>query len=380
VLAWWQGVVTNAGTTESGEYVVVDQHYKTVATLRGRNGWILTLHSLVIDGDHAWVTANRNLARDLSAYGGTYNGTLVDSAVQEYDLRTGRLLRTWNALDHIPLGDSHSIPPTNGFPWDAYHVNWIHLAGENRFLVSMRDTWAAYMVDADTGDIEWTLGGKHSSFDFGPDAEFQWQHDVTLRSNSEVTLFDDHCCQARGADTWVNATAPSRGLVLKLDRRARTAKLVSQYGQDRGIAAAYMGNAQPLANGNVLVGWGSQPYFTEYDSSGRPLLDAAFPAPDIAYRVNRAAWVGLPTSAPAGAARSETGKTTVYASWNGATRVAAWRVLGGPDADRLKPLATSPRSGFETSISVPDAATFTVQALDERGRVLGTSAPFATSA
>ena len=31
VLAWWQGVVTNAGTTESGEYVVVDQHYKTVA-------------------------------------------------------------------------------------------------------------------------------------------------------------------------------------------------------------------------------------------------------------------------------------------------------------------------------------------------------------
>ena len=91
---------------------------------------------------------------------------------------------------------------------------------QDRFLVSMRDTWAAYIVDADTGHIEWTLGGKHSSFDFGPDAEFQWQHDVTLRSNSEVTLFDDHCCQARGADTWVNATAPSRGLVLKLDQRA----------------------------------------------------------------------------------------------------------------------------------------------------------------
>ena len=61
-----------------------------------------------------------------------------------------------------------------------------------------------------------------------------------------------------------------------------------------------MGNTQPLANGNVLVGWGSQPYFTEYDSSGRPLLDATFPAPDIAYRVNRAAWVGLPTSGRGG--------------------------------------------------------------------------------
>ena len=131
-----------------------------MATLRGRNDWILTLHSLVIDGDHAWVTANRNLARDLSAYGGTYNGTLVDSAVQEYDLRTGHASANVERARPHPAGDSHSIPPTNGFPWDAYHVNWIHLAGENRFLVSMRDTWAAYMVDADTGHIEWTLGGS----------------------------------------------------------------------------------------------------------------------------------------------------------------------------------------------------------------------------
>ena len=27
-LAWWQGVVTNTGATESGEYVVVNQHYQ----------------------------------------------------------------------------------------------------------------------------------------------------------------------------------------------------------------------------------------------------------------------------------------------------------------------------------------------------------------
>ncbi len=35
-LAWWQGVVTTTGATQSGEDVVVDQHYKTIATLRGR--------------------------------------------------------------------------------------------------------------------------------------------------------------------------------------------------------------------------------------------------------------------------------------------------------------------------------------------------------
>lgn len=381
VLAWWQGVVTNAGTTESGEYVIVDRHYRKVATLRGRGGWILTLHSLVIDGDHAWVTANRNMPRDLSAYGGTYNGTLIDSAVQEYDLGTGKLLRTWDALDHVPLGDSHSIPPTNGFPWDAFHVNWISHAPGGKLLVSLRDTWAAYLVDPDAGRIEWTLGGKHSDFTFGPGAEFQWQHDVTLRPGSIVTMFDDHCCQARGADTWVDATAPSRGLVLKLDRGARTATLVRQYGQDRRIAAAYMGNTQPLANGNVLVGWGSQPYFSEYDRSGQMLLDAVLPRPDIAYRVNRATWVGEPLDPPAAAARREGGRMTVYASWNGATSVSSWRVLAGADGSSLAEAATSPKTGFETVIPVPGAyRTFQVQALDEHGRVLGRSKRFSAGA
>jgi len=376
VLTWWQGVVTNAGTTEKGEYVIVDQHYKTVATLEGRGGWVLTLHSLVIDGEHAWVTANRNMARNLSEYGGIYNGTLIDSAVQEYDLRTGKLLRTWDALEHIPLHDSRSIPPTNGFPWDAYHVNWIDLVGDGKFLVSMRDTWAAYMVDIDTGRIDWTLGGKHSSFEFGQGAGFEWQHDVTLWPNSTVTLFDDHCCLARGADTFVDATAPSRGLVLKLDRRARKATLVAEYGSDRRIAAAYMGNAQRLANGNMLIGWGSQPYFSEYDKSGRLLLDAAFPDPDIAYRVNRAPWVGLPLDPPRAVARDDDGTSIVYASWNGATRVAAWRVWAGTPG-REAVVKTAPRSGFETAIQVPRGENrFFVQALDRAGHPIGRSEPF----
>ena len=203
MLAWWQGVITSAGISESGEYVIVDQHYEQVARLRAKKGWILTLHSLVIDGDHAWVTANKNVALDLSKYGGSYNGTVIDSAVQEYDLRSGKLLRSWSALDHIPLADSYALPQLNGFPWDAYHINWISPVGKGKLLVSMRDTWAAYLLDVDTGRIEWTLGGKHSTFDLEPEARFEWQHDVTLHPGSVVTLFDDHCCQVRGADTCV---------------------------------------------------------------------------------------------------------------------------------------------------------------------------------
>ncbi len=109
--------------------MIVDQHYRTVATLKATDGWVLTLHEIVIRGNDAWVTANKNIPMNLSKYGGAYNGALIDSAVQEYDLTTGKLVRSWDALDHIPLGDSQATLPTNGFPWDAYHVNSIDVPG-----------------------------------------------------------------------------------------------------------------------------------------------------------------------------------------------------------------------------------------------------------
>ena len=83
--------------------------------------------------------------------------------------------------------------PTNGFPWDAYHVNAIDLAGNGTFLVSMRNTWAAYLVNIDTGKIEWTLGGKRSSFKFGPGAAFQWQHDRQAVGWAGVLIRPSRC-------------------------------------------------------------------------------------------------------------------------------------------------------------------------------------------
>ena len=377
-LSWWQGVVTNTGATESGEDVVVNQHYNTIATLRGRDGWVLTLHTMVISGDDAWVTANKDIPANLSKFGGAYNGALIDSAVQEYSLKTGRLLYNWDALDHIPKGESYATLPTNGFPWDAYHINALQLTANGTFLVSMRDTWAAYLVNIKTGKIEWTLGGKDSSFKFGPGAEFQWQHDVALQSPSVVTMFDDHCCQLTGGGTYVPATGPSRALLLKIDERTHTATLIHQYGSARNLNADYMGDTQPLANGNVFVGWGSRPYLSEYSRSGKLLLDGFFPGSDLSYRAMVEPWIGLPLTRPAGAVRTTGGSTRVYASWNGATQFVSWTVLGGPSASRLRVLVDKvPRFGFETAIVLPKSySTYEVAALDAAGRVIGTSAPF----
>jgi hypothetical protein len=71
----------------------------------------------------------------------------------------------------------------------------------------------------------------------------------------------------------------------------------------------------------------------------------------------------------------------VYASWDGSTQVAKWRVLGGKDAKHLASVATKNKSGFETAISLGTLSfkAYKVQALDSKGHVLRTSGVFPQS-
>jgi hypothetical protein len=370
-LSWWQGRITSTGDTISGEDVVVNQHYQKVATLKATNGWAVTLHEMIIQGDNAWVTANKNVAHNLGAFGGPFNGAIIDSAVQEYNLKTGKLEFSWDALKHIPLGDSQESLIS---PWDAYHVNSINLEPDGTFVVSMRNDWAVYKVDIKTGKIIWTLGGRHSDFKFKSGATFEWQHDVRLYPGTPlVSVFDDHCCQITGGGTYVAPTADSRGLILKLNMSDHTVSVADQYYRPSVVDPDYMGSIQPLPGGNEFVGWGSKPYFSEFTAAGQTVLDGLLPGSDLSYRATVQPWVGLPLTSPSGAVRGK----TAYASWNGATSVAAWRVLAGDSANSMRPVAHTARSGFETAIPLPGSYhTFEVQALNAQGRAIGVSKPF----
>ncbi len=376
VLAWWEGVLTETGETASGEYVIVDQGYRELARIKGRDGWILTLHELEIRGDVAWVTANKNVQADLAKYGGVNNGVLVDSGVQRYDLRSGELLSTWSARDHISPGESEAQPPPNGFPWDAYHINSIDLTGADRMLVSMRNTWAGYMVDANSGRIAWRLGGKRSDFDLPAAARFEWQHDVQARPGSVVTLFDNHCCEFSGVGEYLDPTGPSRGLTLKLDTARRTARPLRELSHGVTFSSQFMGSQQELPGGGAFVGWGQVPYMSAFDESGKLVFDASLPAPNLTYRAYVQSWTGRPPGGPRCVVRRGADRTTIYASFNGATELARWRALADSGEGRPRRVGEKRKSGFETSLAVAgQPARVTVQALDDRGRVIGSCAP-----
>jgi uncharacterized membrane protein len=165
----------------------------------------------------------------------------------------------------------------------------------------------------------------------------------------------------------------SRNMTVKLDDKAKTATLVSEDLHSPALAASFEGNLQPLTNGDEFVGWGQQPYFTEFNSQGAMVFDGRFVDANSSYRAYRYPWTATPTDPPTVAATIAGSTTNVYVSWNGATQVTSWRVLAGASADALQPVLTMGKQGFESQIAIPVQPYVAVQALDSAGRVLATS-------
>ena len=141
------------------------------------------------------------------------------------------------------------------------------------------------------------------------------------------------------------------------------------------MSAGSQGSVQMLEDGNLMIGWGAEPYVSEYTAAGTLVYDAHLPKGAESYRSYRFPWSATPTNAPAiAAAAGANGTTSVYASWNGATTVASWRVLAGTSAKTLAPTTSAAKSGFETTISTPGKPAYVaVQALGAAGEVLDTS-------
>jgi hypothetical protein len=366
VLTWWEG------TTDwrVNEDVIADDSYRTLAVLHAGNGFGTDLHEFQITPQNtALIDANALVKRNLSAFGGPANGYVQDNVVQELDIPTGQVLWEWHAWGHVPLTASYSRPYGN-HPFDYFHLNSIQELPDGNFLVSARHTWAVYEISRSSGKIIWTLGGKQSNFHLGPGAEFSWQHDARLTGNT-LSLFDD------ASDGPTREEDQSSAKVLTLNLHTLTATLQHRYTHSPPLLAVSQGNAQRLPNGNLFIGWGADPDFSEDTAAGSQIFNASFVLGINSYRAYRFPWVGRPATPPALAiSEYDADHLKLYASWNGATGVAVWRVIGGTTSSALSYVTRAARTGFETTIKLKSSLPYlAVQALDAQGNVLGTSAP-----
>jgi hypothetical protein len=368
VLTWWKGRVLSLGFGQ-GEDIVMNSHYQTLATIAGGNGLKADLHDFQIAPDDiAYITAYNPVRCNLTSIKGAPGGAITDTAIQMIDIKTGLVRWEWHSLDHIGASESEVEVPTATTPWDYFHLNSIDPEPDGNLFISARNTWAGYQLEARTGKVLWRLGGNKSSFKMGPGTRTAWQHDGRILPDGELTFFDD------GSNPPIHHQ--SRAVRIKLDFKSHQARLAAVYTHnDPPLLAASQGNAQTLADGHTVVGYGGVPAISEYAPNGALLFDAHQPFDMSFYRAFRFPWSGRPLSPPALlASLNNTGEETiVHASWNGASDVAQWRVLAEHPGS-LTARATIPAGGFESSTILPRKYAYVaVQALDSTGHVLGTS-------
>jgi hypothetical protein len=370
VLTWWQGLIPAILGVGFGTDEIYSSSYTPIATVSAGNGYRADLHDFQLTPQgSAFITAYSLVDADLSSVGGSRDGALQDAIVQEIDVPTGLVMFEWHAYGHVELSDSFTRPPEDTeHPWDFFHLNSISLDpwGDGNFVISSRNTWAAYEIDHVSGAILWRLGGRRSSFRMGPGTGTAWQHDVRWQPDHTLTIFDNGASPKQHSQ--------SRVIREQLDWPRREVTLVGRDVRSPPLLTGSQGDDQVLADGNSFVGWGEEPYFTEFSPSGQIVFEGHFPFPGESYRAFRFAWSATPAAPPALAVTVSGSGSTVYASWNGATGVSAWRVLAGATPATLAAVASAASTGFQTTIAVAGTdADFAVQALGAGGEVLGTS-------
>ncbi len=297
VLTWCQlGDLGRTGLLPPVTCYIYSNRYRQIATVRAANGYPTSWHEFVITPwNTALILADKIATANLTGMGGPADQRVVDGVVQEIDIATGKVLFQWNSAGHVPYQDSHvPLPASASTPWDWFHINAAHLDTDGNLLVSSRFTWTTYKVNRHTGAVIWELGGKQSSFrlraapgqilDHASEM-FAFQHDPEAIGHNEYTIFDDESAPLLG-----QRLPYSRVVTVRLNLAARVATLVSSADQPQHLLARAMGNAQTTGKGNLLVGWGTLPYISEFSPSGRLLFNAELPPGVSTYRAYLLPW------------------------------------------------------------------------------------------
>lgn len=322
---------------------------------------------------------------DMHGYG-MDEGWIFDCLFQEINLETADVIFEWRASDHYPIHESmEPLFGTGGYPdngFDFFHINSVDKDDNGDYLISARHMCAVACISHKDGSILWQLGGVQNSFkdlSDGAATNFTWNHHAAWHDNRTLTVFDN------GSNGKVVSADNSRGIMIEIDLVSMTATAIHQYIPPLGLLTPSQGSVQVLPSGNVLVGWGHTPAFTEYTMGGEVLCDTHFGVIWFAnfgwsksYRTFKFPWIGRPNTLPDVAVRP--GKSAVFVSWNGATEVARWVLQSGKSADEDGDFVDHDdilKTRFETEIGIPDDSHtyLRVVALDRDGKVLAHSAP-----
>lgn len=369
----------------------MDNRYRIVQSVQPGGGMASSdMHEFmpINDGKTALMTVYQQRQFDMTPWNIKAGmGWLMESIFQEVDVETGEVLFEWRSLDHVDPSMSYTFPDhtdTSGTgldphsPWDYFHINSIEKNKDGDYLISSRHTCAVYKISGKDGSIIWTLHGGNPSFK-NINFSFSQQHDARwLMENSTHSLLSIY---NNGYNGFNQTHSYSSGMIILIDHVDKTATQLHDYGpRGKNMVSSSQGNMQVLPNGNIVMGWGNNAYVSEHDKDGNLLLWGYIAKSGVMnYRAQKFEWEGNPTDSPAiwtySKAAEPTSPTTFYVSWNGATRVKAWRFYGAQNITGPYTFINQVnKTGFETEYTDPRFYVWSrAEAIDAEGKVLGKS-------
>jgi hypothetical protein len=374
VLTWWQGYIPEQGFG-LGEEIVANTSYKQILHVKAGNGSLADLHDFHIEPNNtALFTVFRTIHCNLTSVKGPKDAAVTDASFQELDLKTGLVRREWTSVDHVALGETYAEAEKSSTQWplDYFHLNTIDPRGNGTTLLSSRNTMALWLINDKTGQVIEKIGGRKSTVKMEPGAQTAFQHDAMTLPDGQISIFDN------GGAPFGNPESHKESRAAIVEVGQGRDRLVQELRHPSPLQAGSQGSVQQMPNGNWLVGWGQEPYVSEYTSSGQLIYDARMWAekPKLeteSYRTYKFEWKATPYWPPSIAAQKSGGGVEAWASWNGATEVASWRLLGGSSLQQLRPIGRASSSGFETTLHGEGAVYVEVQALNAAGEVIGSS-------
>jgi hypothetical protein len=151
--------------------------------------------------------------------------------------------RRWSTFDQLdPAVDWGARSLDN----DWVHANAIYASPRGSVLLSMHFLNQIASISADFSHIEWRLGGVRATVTV--DDPFSGQHTVAELEPGRVLLFDNGF--ERQAEKYSRAAEYMLGTT--------TAQKVWQWRPERDNWARVISSARRLANGNTVVGFGTQ--------------------------------------------------------------------------------------------------------------------------
>ena len=159
-------------------------------------------------------------------------------------------------------------------------------------------------------------------------------------------------CTAAGCSMFDDQAGPpqkapsSRGARAAARPRRHRATVVRSLQRPEHTSAQSEGSNQLLPDGGRFVGFGAEPWFTQFSASGRVVFDARLPVDDGTYRAYRFPWRAKPATKPVAVVQDG-------ARLRELERRDGRRALAGARGGKV--VASAAQTDFETRIAVPGA-------------------------